>query len=73
MSTFNALGNPTHLGRIAADRFENRTDNPFDRHELLSCYQEWDEAFVRRRKETSRSVVLIQFLSAPLHPKWEDM
>jgi hypothetical protein len=73
MSSLDTPGSPKHLGRIAVDRWENRTDNSFDRHDLSASYKEWDEAFVKRRKETSRPAVAVELLPAPLQLKWEDM
>ena len=67
-----ASGSPAQLGRLAADRGESRTDNPFDRHEFLTAYQEWDANFVKRRKErTKSSVAELRSKSAQLN--WEEM
>jgi hypothetical protein len=53
---------PRHRGRMAADRGENRTDNPYDPHQMPFCWRQWDRGFADRRKERS-----------PPRPKWDDM
>jgi hypothetical protein len=50
-SASTSTASPEQRGQTAADRGESRTDNPFDKHMELASHIQWDEGFVRRRKQ----------------------